>query len=78
MPRFEVEFIREETSVERYSVEVEAETAEAAQEKVRLHYLEGEPSLTAEEEHTETHEKCLGVEDSVVVQVWDAREIEQC
>lgn len=78
MPRFEVEFIREETSVERYSVEVEAESAEAAREKVRLHYMEGDETLTEEEERTETHEKCLGVEDSMVVQVWDAREIEPC
>ena len=75
MARYEVEFIREETSVERYSVEVEADSAEAAREKVRLHYMEGEGTLTEDEEHTETHGKCLGVEDSEVTQVWDAREV---
>lgn len=73
MARFEVEFIREETSVERYSVLVEADSAEAAREKVRLHYMEGEETLTDEEENTETHEKCLVVEDSEVTQVWEAR-----
>ena len=75
MARYEVEFIREETSVERYSVEVEAESAEAAREKVRLHYLEGERTLTEEEEATESHGKSLGIEDSEVTQVWDAKEI---
>lgn len=75
MARYEVEFIREETSVERYSVEVEADSAEAAREKVRLHYMEGESTLTKEEEYTETHAKCLGIEDSEVTQVWDAREV---
>lgn len=75
MAKFEVQFLREETTIERCCVEVEAATAEEAMERVRLHYIEGEPVLTDEEAYTEQHLKCLGIEDSRPVEIEDAREV---
>jgi hypothetical protein len=75
MAKYEVRFIREEVSIERCYVEVEAASPEDAMERVRLHYMEGESALTTEETYTEEHLKCCGVEESRVVEIEDAREL---
>lgn len=74
MAQYMVEMTREEISYSRCYVTVNAETPEQAREKVRLHYIEDHHELTPEEETTEWEAKCLGIEDSRVVKVGEAKE----
>lgn len=75
MAEYWVEIIRQETEFHRYTVLVEGESAEDARSRVTEHYLgDGDGVLTYEEECTEQHSKSLGVDESRVVSVGEARE----
>ncbi len=71
-----VDIIRREVNYERYNVCVEADSAEAAQDRVREHYLGKGDVLTYEEECTEDHSKHLDIAESEVVEIGDAEEAE--
>jgi hypothetical protein len=75
MKEYWVDIVRREVTFERYSVCVEAESAEHAQDRVREHYMgDGDGVLTYEEECTEDHAKHLDTEESIVVEIGDAEE----
>ena len=74
MKEYWVDIIRREISYERYSVCVEAESAEAAQERVHEHYLGKGDVLTCGEEMSEQHSKHLETDESIVVFVGDVEE----
>lgn len=74
MKEYWVDIVRREVTFERYSVCVEAESAEHARERVSEHYLGEGDVLTHGEECTEDHAKHLETEESIVVFVGDAEE----
>ena len=74
MKEYWVEIIRKETSFERYSVWVEAESEDDARDRVEQHYIEGEDNLTTQEENTEQHIKHLGMDSSEVTAIGDVTE----
>jgi hypothetical protein len=71
-----VDIIRREVNYERYEVCVEADSAEAARERVLEHYMGVGDVLTHSEECTEQHMKHLDVAESEVVEIGDAEEAE--
>lgn len=71
MPKFEVAYVRQETLFTRYYITVEAESAEAACEKVR------EYDMTEEEAATIVEGQCIGIDDSHLERVEGARELEE-
>lgn len=71
MPKFEVSYVRWEKIFTRYYITVEAESAAAARVKV-LNY-----DTTDEEEATVVEGKCLGIDDSDLESVGEARELEE-
>jgi hypothetical protein len=74
MKEFWVDIIRREISYERNCILVEAESEEAAQERVRDHFLGKGDVLTCGEEMSEQHSKHLQIDESVVVEIGDAEE----
>lgn len=58
MAKYEVGITRRETLLTRYYITVEADSAEAAKDKVRNY------DTTVEEEATLEEGKCLGMDDS--------------
>lgn len=75
MKEYWVDIIRREVSYERYSVCVEAESADHARERVSEHYLGKGDVLTHGEECTEDHAKHLELADSDVVEIGDAEAV---
>lgn len=71
MPKYEVEYVRREVLFTHYSITVEAESAEEARIKV-LNY-----DTTDEEEATIVEGKCLGIDDSDLESVGEARKLEE-
>lgn len=71
MAKYEVAFTREETILTRYYITVEADSPEAAKQKV-LNY-----DTTVEEETTIVEGKCLGMEDSMMSGVDWVTELER-
>jgi len=70
MAKFEVAYVRQETLLTRYYITVEAESAEAACEKVM------EYEVTDEESATIVEGDCLGIDDSHLECVEGARKLE--
>jgi hypothetical protein len=78
MKEYWVDIVRREVTFERYSVCVEAESADHARERVHEHYLgEGDGVLTYEEECTEDHAKHLETDESIVVSIGDAEAVHE-
>lgn len=75
MMEYWVDIVRREVSYERYSVCVEAESADHARERVHEHYLGEGDVLTHGEECTEDHVKHLDTGESIVVEIGDAEEV---
>ena len=70
-----VDIIRREVSYERYSVCVEAESADHARERVSEHFLGKGDVLTDGEEMSEQHSKHLQIDESIVVEIGDAEAV---
>jgi hypothetical protein len=75
MREYWVDIVRREVSFERNCICVEAESAEAARERVREHYLGKGDVLTYEEEMSEQHSKHLEIDESQVVAIGDAEAV---
>lgn len=71
MPKFEVKYVRREFLLTRYSITVEADSAEDARVRV-MNY-----DTTEEEDATIVEGKCLGIDDSDLESVGEARELEE-
>ena len=71
MPKFEVAYVRQETIYTSYYITVEAESVEAASEKVM------EYDVTEEESATIVEGKCLGIDDSHLERVVGVRELKE-
>lgn len=74
MKEYWVDIVRREVTFERNCILVEAESAEAAQERVHEHYLGKGDVLTYGEEMSEQHSKHLETEESIVVFIGDVEE----
>ena len=74
MKEYWVDIIRREISYERNCILVEAESAEAAMERVSEHFFGKGDVLTDGEEMSEQHSKHLQIDESVVVEIGDAEE----
>jgi hypothetical protein len=75
MAQYRVDIIRREVSFERYCVQVEADSADHARDRVEQHYIEGEDNLTFDEECSEQHLKYLDMDSSEVTGIGDVTEV---
>jgi hypothetical protein len=77
MAIYDVAIVRREVTLERYYITVEADSEEHAMARVHGAYLgDGEP-LTDNEDASMTYSKCLGCDESEVVEVLWAKEMEE-